>query len=141
MLQYALTTPHKNTAKEIISAGKKTTIRTTKSSHQEILLTNTGRLSTTVVSVEVIDQIGKSYKSTCSEQEVTIAPGESKLIMATFRGEKIDTKRLRATLASGETLEAKPLDTDDASLSEAFDYAIRHPTESVPNCQVMGKRE
>ena len=139
MLQYALTAPHKNTAKEIFSAGKKTTVRTTKSSQQEILLTNTGRLSTTVVSVEATDRTGKSYKSTCSNQEVTIAPGESKLLMATFRGESIVIIRLRATLASGEGLDAEPLNTDDASLAEAFDFAARHSSESMPVCRVMGK--
>lgn len=141
-IQYVLKVPMKNSSKTYLedASGRKTAVQETASTQQQILFTNTGRLSTTVVTVEVTDSRGRTYNSTCRNQELTIAPGESKLLIASFPSKDIsDITELKATLASGIVLEADPLDTDGAALDAAFDYATRHANDStIATCDVTG---
>lgn len=141
-IQYALKVPMKNSSKTYVedASGRKTAVQETASTQQQILFTNTGRLSTTVVTVEVTDREKRTYNSTCRNQELKIAPGESKLLMASFPSKDIsDIIKLKATLASGIVVEAEPLSTDEVALDAAFDYATRHANDStMATCDVTG---
>lgn len=139
-LEYALTKPinHHGTAEVTDKNGKKIAGTDAYASQLHVLLTNSGRLTTVVISVQIISKTGQRYTSTCHDQEVRISPGESRLVGASFRAKSLpDVKELHATLASGEALRAKPIEADKESLDAAFSYALRHQKDSItPRCSI-----
>lgn len=139
-LEYALTSPinHHGQAIVLDKDGKQIAGSDGWASQLHVLLTNTGRLTAVVISVQITSTDGREYSSSCSNQEVTIAPGESKLVAASFKAHTLpNVAELYATLASGQALQAKPVESDKTSLNDAFAYAMRHQEkETIPSCRI-----
>lgn len=109
-----------------------TVIKHRKGNSTSILLSNTGRMKTTVLSVSVEDSKKKHYDNRCRHQEVTIEPGETKLIIARFSDLRQPIAKVHVLTGDAQTIEAKEQDPpeSDVAVQEAIDYAIHQWTGS-----------
>ncbi|WP_152570179.1 hypothetical protein [Bifidobacterium bombi] len=107
----------------------------------KVLISNTGRMNATVVDVSLKN--GHSYiQSGCEKQEVTIAPGESKLIWVAFDKDEWNNpkKKIYVTTADGLITRADDRAANgkstEVSRKRASDYAQAHEKPKSPDCIV-----
>lgn len=108
-----------------------------KGNSASILLSNTGRMKTTVLSVSVEDSRKNHYDNLCRHQEVTIEPGETKLIIARFSELQQPIAKVHVLTGDAQTIDAKEQDLpeSDVAVQEAIDYAFRQRTGSKSSGQ------
>lgn len=92
-----------------------------------ILLSNTGRLKATVLSVSVEDNNHHKYDNLCRQQEVTIESGETKLVIALFNKMQLPITKVSVLTADAQKVDAKKQEHSDSDLAvkSAIDYAFR----------------
>lgn len=107
------------------------TTRHRKGNSASILLSNIGRMKTTVLSVSVEDSKGDQYANLCGHQEVTIEPGETKLVIARFSELHLPIGKVHVLTGDAQIIEARKqkLPESDAAVQEAIDFAFRQKSK------------
>lgn len=108
-----------------------------------ILLSNTGRLKATVLSVSVEDEGKQLYNNLCTHQEVVIEPGETKLVTALFRKLEQPIAKVHVLTGDAQIIDAKKQDLaeSDVAVQEAIDYAFRQSPGSKLSGQAGNSSE
>ena len=114
-----------------------TVIKHPETTPASILLSNTGRMKTTVLSVSVEDEGKQQYNNLCKHQEVVIEPGETKLVIALFHKLQRPITKVHVLTGDAQTIDAKKQDKaeSDRAVQEAIDYAFRQSHESKSSGQ------
>lgn len=106
----------------------------------EILLSNTGRLKATVLSVQVKTSQTGDLKNQCTNPPATIEPGESRLFLFGTQKMKPDVDHLTifVNTADGQKAEARKLgETDKTSTDLAYSRALDElEKENNPVCNI-----